>query len=121
MKINKWRLTSDLCEQVTALTSVRQTSESYRLSTFWTFEKALENLGHGDDVVMNPELCEACVDSMKDEDKKLRMQKMNKKMCPDIFDEHILVNVTIGKVQAWRCKRNKKNKNTCTPKKPEGK
>ena len=78
-------------------------------------------MGHGDDVVMNPELCEACVDSMKDEDKKLRMQKMNKKLCPDIFDENILGNVTIGKVQAWRCKRNKKNKNTCTPKKPEGK
>ena len=109
-KVKKWRLTSDLSYQMV---------DSGTL--FWTFKKALENLGHGDDVVMNPELCEACVDSMKDEDKKLRMQKMNKKMCPDIFDEHILGNVTIGKVQAWRCKRNKKNKNSCTPKKPEGK
>ena len=83
--------------------------------------EALENLEHDDPVVLNPELCEDCVNTMKDEGEKIHMRKMNKKLCPDIFNEFILGNVTVGKVQAWRCKRNKKDKGTCTPKKPVGK
>ena len=76
---------------------------------------ALENLKHGDPVVVNPEHCDPCTKQFAGE--KDGVQKgIPKRFCPNLSElgqdmdaENIASKLPIGTAQAWRHSLNRKN------------
>lgn len=89
---------------------------------------ALENLKHGDPIIINPEYCSACITALENEfrDNKPIPSKIPKRFCsklenidPNINPGDITAtspNIITGIAQAWRCKGRKKKR--CIPKEP---